>query len=175
MTVKNTLLIVDDYEFNRVMLCDMFPNYDIIEAENGFKAMEEYEKHKDEICCIISDIMMPVMDGFGLLDYLNKNKYNQKVPVFIISADTSSKALTKAFDLGAQDIIAKPFNINFVRKRIENTIELFRLREYVSTLDIDDDCFDNVSAADSGSTGGMGEFVDPEDIAYDNDFSDTAD
>ena len=138
MTEKNTLLIVDDYEFNRLMLCDMFPSYNIIEAENGFKAIEEYEKHKDEICAVLSDIMMPVLDGFGLLDYFFKNKYVYKVPVFIISADTSNKALTKAFEYGAEDIIAKPFNINFVRKRIENIIELYRLREIVARMDDED-------------------------------------
>lgn len=173
MTEKNTLLIVDDYEFNRILLRDMFPNYDIIEAVNGFNALEEYQKHEAEICCIISDIMMPVMDGFGLLDWLDKNKVNQKIPVFIVSADTSDKALKKAYDLGATDIVAKPFNMNFVRKRIESMIELFRLREYVSTLDLGDD--DDFGAGSDSSSGGMGEFVDPEDIAYDNDFSDTAD
>ena len=75
--------------------------------------------------------MMPVLDGFGLLDYFNKNKYVDVVPVFIISADTSAKALSRAFDMGAQDVISKPFNVNFVKKRINNTIELFRLREIV--------------------------------------------
>ena len=131
MTEKNTILIVDDYEFNRLMLSDMFSDKNIIEAENGFKAIEEYEKHKDEICCVLSDIMLPVLDGFGLLDYFNKNKYVDVIPVFIISADTSAKALSRAFDMGAQDVISKPFNVNFVKKRINNTIELFRLREIV--------------------------------------------
>lgn len=139
MTEKNTMLIVDDYEFNRLMLSDMFSDKNIIEAENGFKAIEEYEKHKDEICCVLSDIMMPVLDGFGLLDYFNKNKYVEVVPVFIISADTSAKALTRAFDMGAQDVISKPFNVNFVKKRINNTIELFRLREIVYNDDSDED------------------------------------
>lgn len=129
--LKNTILIVDDYEFNRLVLCDMFSDMDIIEAENGFRAIEEYEKHKDEICCVLSDIMMPVLDGLEMLDYFFKNKYVDKVPVFIISADTSTKALTRAFNLGAEDIIAKPFNINFTRKHILNAIELFRLREAV--------------------------------------------
>lgn len=151
MTEKNTLLIVDDYEFNRLMLCDMFPNYNIIEAENGFKAIEEYEKHKDEICAVLSDIMMPVLDGFGLLDYFFKNKYVYKVPVFIISADTSNKALTKAYDYGAEDVIAKPFNINFVRKRIENIIELYRLREIINAQADDDDAEEELP--DDGANG----------------------
>ncbi len=138
MAEKNTILIVDDYEFNRLMLSDMFSDKNIIEAENGFKAIEEYEKHKDERCCVLSDIMMPVMDGFGLLDYFHKNRYVEVVPVFIISADTSTKSLTKAFDLGAEDVISKPFNINFVKKRINNMIELYRLREIVYNSDADD-------------------------------------
>lgn len=138
MAEKNTILIVDDYEFNRLMLSDMFSDKNIIEAENGFKAIEEYEKHKDEICCVLSDIMMPVLDGFGLLGYFHKNRYVEVVPVFIISADTSTKSLTKAFDLGAEDVISKPFNINFVKKRINNTIELYRLREIVYSSDDDD-------------------------------------
>lgn len=137
MAEKNTILIVDDYEFNRLMLSDMFSDKNIIEAENGFKAIEEYEKHKDEICCVLSDIMMPVLDGFGLLDYFHKNRYVEVVPVFIISADTSTKSLTRAFDLGAEDVISKPFNINFVKKRINNTIELYRLREIVYSSDDD--------------------------------------
>lgn len=141
MAEKNTILIVDDYEFNRLMLSDMFSDKNIIEAENGFKAIEEFEKHKDEICCVLSDIMMPVLDGFGVLDYFHKNRYFETVPVFIISADTSTKSLTKAYDLGAEDVISKPFNINFVRKRINNTIELFKLREIVYK-DNDDDLGD---------------------------------
>lgn len=141
MAEKNTILIVDDYEFNRLMLSDMFSDKNIIEAENGFKAIEEYEKHKDEICCVLSDIMMPVLDGFGLLDYFNKNRYVEVVPVFIISADTSAKSLSRAYDLGAEDVISKPFNINFVKKRINNIIELYKLREifYKDDDDIGDD------------------------------------
>lgn len=134
MNNKNTLLIVDDYEFNRRMIVEMFPDYTVIEAENGFKAIEEYEKHKDEICAVLSDIMMPVLDGFGLLEYFYKNKYLDAVPVFMISADNSPKTLQRAFTFGAQNVINKSSNQNFIVKQIENTIELFRLREIVSNL-----------------------------------------
>ena len=54
--------------------------------------------------------------------------------MFIISADTSDKSLSRAYDLGAADVIAKPFNIRFVRRRINNIIELYSQRRYLSTL-----------------------------------------
>lgn len=137
MTEKNTLLIVDDYEFNRRMITEMFPDYTAIEAENGFKAIEEYEKHKDEICAVLSDIMMPVLDGFGLLEYFYKNKYSDNVPVFMISADNSPKTLQRAYSLGAQNVLNKSSNQNFLVKQIENTIELYRLRRIVNELNGD--------------------------------------
>ena len=77
---------------------------------------------------------MPVMDGFGVLEYLVDNKYIDVIPVFIISAATSDKSLSRAYDLGAADVIAKPFNIRFVRRRINNIIELYDQRRYLSML-----------------------------------------
>ena len=89
---------------------------------------------KDKLCAVLLDIMMPVMDGFGVLEYLADNKYIDDIPVFIISADTSDKSLSRAYDLGAADVIAKPFNIRFVRRRINNIIELYDQRRYLSML-----------------------------------------
>lgn len=139
---KNTILIVDDYEFNRLMLCDMFTDMDIIEAENGFSAIEEFEKNRDKICCVLTDIMMPVLDGFGLLDYFSKNKYTDEVPVFVISADPSSKVLQRAYTLGAEDVITKPFNINFTKRRILECIELHKLRKKLAELTGEDSLLD---------------------------------
>ena len=127
MEERNTLLIVDDFEFNRLMLSDTFSDRRVIEAENGKRAIEE-------LCAVLLDIMMPVMDGFGVLEYLVDNKYIDDIPVFIISADTSDKSLSRAYDLGAADVIAKPFNIRFVRRRINNIIELYSQRRYLNML-----------------------------------------
>ena len=136
MAERNTLLIVDDFEFNRLMLSDTFSDHKIIEADNGQRAIEEFEQHKDELCAVLLDIMMPVMDGFGVLEYFVENKYIDDIPVFIISADTSDKSLSRAYDLGAADVIAKPFNIRFVRRRINNIIELYdQRRELRSVVD----------------------------------------
>ena len=94
MEERNTLLIVDDFEFNRLMLSDTFSDRRVVEAENGKRAIEEFEKNKDKLCAVLLDIMMPVMDGFGVLEYLVDNKYIDDIPVFIISADTSSARRT---------------------------------------------------------------------------------
>lgn len=134
MQDRKTLLIVDDFEFNRLMLGDTFSEYTVVEAENGERAIEEYEQHKNEICAVLLDIMMPVMDGFGVLEYLVKNNYIDDIPVFIISADTSDKSLSRAYDLGAADVIAKPFNIRFVRRRINNIIELYNQRRELRSV-----------------------------------------
>ena len=134
MQERNTLLIVDDFEFNRLMLSDTFSDRKVIEAENGQRAIEEFERHKDELCAVFLDIMMPVMDGFGVLEYFVEHKYIDDIPVFIISADTSDKSLSRAYDLGAADVVAKPFNIRFVRRRINNIIELYDQRRHLRSV-----------------------------------------
>lgn len=128
MSDRNTILIADDYEFNRVLLSEMFPERDIIEVSNGADAILEYEQHKGEICAVLTDVMMPKIDGMGLLDYLSKNKHVLETPVFIVSADSSNKVITNAFKLGAEAVITKPFNTNFAKKHIDHIIELFELR-----------------------------------------------
>ena len=131
MSERNTILIADDYEFNRLLLSEMFPERDIIEVENGAQAITEYEKHRDEVCAVLTDIMMPVVDGLSFLEFFKKNRYIEEVPVFVISADSSNKVVTKAYQLGAEDVITKPFNVNFVKRHINHIIELFELRRMV--------------------------------------------
>lgn len=129
---KNTILIVDDFDFNRELLRELFPDREIIEAANGSAAIEQYEQNKDRICAVLTDIMMPQTDGFGLLEYFNQKRYVDDVPVFVISADTSTAANTKAFRLGAEAMITKPFNTNFLQKHIEHIMELYALRRIVN-------------------------------------------
>lgn len=126
---RNTVLIADDYEFNRLILSEMFPERDILEACNGAEAIKLYEAHRGEICAVLTDIMMPIVDGLGLLEFFSKAKFIEEVPVFVVSADSSSKVVTKAYQYGAEAVITKPFNTNFVKKHINHIIELYELRE----------------------------------------------
>lgn len=91
MKDRNLALIVDDSELNRSMLADILSDeYDIIEAENGLEAISQFEKHQFDISLVLLDIVMPEMDGFEVLAIMSKNKWIERVPVIIISAESSS-------------------------------------------------------------------------------------
>ena len=124
--MNNTILIVDDVEINREILSLLFgESYHIIEAADGFQAIEKIEEKKDDLSVILLDIVMPNMDGFGVLEYMHTKKLMSKIPVVLITGDTSMELKKKGYDLGVSDIIEKPFDKQIVEKRVENLVELY--------------------------------------------------
>lgn len=120
------VLIVDDMEVNRDMLIDILEtDYGVLEAENGKQALEMIEEHLNELAVILLDLVMPEMDGWEVLDVLQKKDWMKKVPVLIISGEQSLQAEKKCFNLGVSDFIRKPFDDTLVRKRVHNIAELF--------------------------------------------------
>ena len=73
MNSRNQILIVDDMEINRAILYELFAQeYSVLEAENGLEALEQVHRHRDSIAVILLDIVMPVMDGFQLMERLQE-------------------------------------------------------------------------------------------------------
>ena len=132
--IKRKILIVDDSEINRSLLSDMLSNeFDIIEAENGMEAAAILHNQEHEISVMLLDIVMPVMDGFELLEVMNKNGWIKSVPVIIISAETVPSYMDKAYDLGVLDYISRPFDERVVQRRVTSTIMLAAKTERIST------------------------------------------
>lgn len=129
------VLIVDDVELNRVILREAFiEHYTIMEAENGLEALNMLKDYHIDV--VLLDIVMPVMDGFTVLEEMKKNGVLEQVPVFLITAETADDYLDKGYKLGAVDVITKPFNPSFIRRRIENIIELYSHRFHLQqTID----------------------------------------
>lgn len=126
--MNNAILIVDDMEINRVILAEGFKDeYEILEAEDGFQAMEILNNNTN-IAAVLLDLVMPGMDGMGVLKAMNDSGKIVHIPVFIITAESSEKMLMDAYDLGAVDVISKPFMMNFLKARISSIIELYRHR-----------------------------------------------
>ncbi|WP_181995735.1 diguanylate cyclase [Clostridium sp. AM58-1XD] len=125
MGKRDTILIVDDQEINRAILCGIFEqDYNLLEAENGEQALILLEQYHEVITVVLLDLIMPVKDGYQVLEELRKNGILAEVPVIVITADSSAENEVRAFDLGAADLIMKPFEPYVVKKRVENVIDL---------------------------------------------------
>lgn len=122
---KQKILIADDSEMNRELLAAILEEeYDIIQANDGVQAVDCFQRHAEEISLLLLDIVMPHMDGFEVLSYMNKEHWIDSIPVVIISSENSPIYIKRGYDLGATDFIEKPFDANMVLRRSANAILL---------------------------------------------------
>ena len=125
MQQRQKILIADDSAMNRDLLATILEDeYDIVQAEDGVKAVDYLQKHAEEIALVLLDLVMPQMDGFEVLAYMNKERWIDYIPVIIISAEDSPAYIKRGYDLGVTDFIGKPFDANMVRRRSANAILL---------------------------------------------------
>ena len=123
--IKQKILIADDSEMNRELLAAILEEeYDIIQANDGVQAVDCLQRHAEEISLLLLDIVMPHMDGFEVLSYMNKEHWIDSIPVVIISSENSPIYIKRGYDLGATDFIEKPFDANMVLRRSANAILL---------------------------------------------------
>ena len=138
---KKKLIVIDDVELNRAVLKEAFKKeFDVLEAENGAVGLKRIKENQNDLAAIFLDIIMPEMDGFGVLQELNISSLIQKIPVFLITTDATSNVIERAYDYGAVDVIPKPFNIMIIKRRVQNMIELFEAKRQSDTdmLQIDE-------------------------------------
>lgn len=123
---KYKILIVDDSEMNREILSAILGDeFDILEAENGEECVSLIRKYGTDISLVLLDIVMPVMDGFEVLEFLNKYQWIDDIPVIMISSEDSAVSVKKAYEMGVSDYINRPFDAEVVHRRVFNTIKLY--------------------------------------------------
>ena len=126
MEYQETILIVDDSALNRMVLAEILgkENYTFLEAENGRQAVELLDCHP-EVDLLLLDITMPEMDGFGVLEAMNRYRWIEETPVIMISSEDAYPFIERAYDLGASDYITRPFDARVVCHRVSNTLMLY--------------------------------------------------
>ena len=130
LNTKKKILVVDDKGMNRYMLGGIFrDNYEIIEAGGGMEAIAIIDKEYDELAVILLDIIMPGIDGFGVLEHMKEQDYLNRVPVVIVTDDSSEATAVKAFEYKVADMVIKPFDPRIIKRRVENIIELYAYKE----------------------------------------------
>ena len=125
-THKYKILIVDDSEMNREILSSILGDeFDILEAAEGKECISVIRKYGRDIALVLLDIVMPEMDGFEVLEFMNKHEWIDDIPVIMISSEDSAASVKKAYEMGVSDYINRPFDVEVVHRRVFNTIKLY--------------------------------------------------
>lgn len=133
MDKNGKILIVDDSKFNREILSEILNQYTVIEAKNGYEALE-YMKADKNIALVLLDLVMPEMDGFEVLKYMNQNHLIDEIAVMIISIDKDDQSIEKAYELGVSGYITRPFSSAVVLKKVNNIISHYKRQKKLTTI-----------------------------------------
>lgn len=124
------ILVVEDDEEIRNLLKDLFSEYKVVIAKNGKEGLE-IANQKVQPSLIISDVMMPVMDGLTFCREIKNNFQTSHIPVLMLTAKTNTSDQIEGINVGADDYISKPFYSDMLIAKVENILKRqMRLREY---------------------------------------------
>lgn len=141
---KEYLLIIEDHDEMREYLCSLFKeDYNVIEAGNGEEGVTMADKYIPKL--IISDIMMPIKDGFECSQEIRENKRTFHIPVIFLTAKAEDADRLKSLRIGVDDYIMKPFNPELLKEKVKALIEQRDLlrKLYAKTLMLDEEVLES--------------------------------
>ena len=129
---KRTVLVVEDNEMNREILCELLSDeYEVLQADNGLSGLEQLDRRGGEVALVLLDVYMPECDGFEFLARKQKDPRFDTVPVIMMTASNTVDDEIRCLELGASDFITKPYNVEVMKNRMKSMI---RLRESSTML-----------------------------------------
>jgi len=140
---RRILVVDDDDEVRNYLASELRPTYRVSTCLNGREALEKLLDNVKGYDLVLSDVMMPNMDGVQLCQYIRSNVRLNHLPVVLLTAKTSDEDRLKSLEIGANAFISKPFNVEILLKTIKNLIdEHDRLRSSFSGLQLPADQVD---------------------------------
>ena len=137
MDKRQRILIVDDAKFNRDILKEILgETYNYLEAENGNQAIQIMGENPG-IDLMLLDINMPQRDGFEVLKWMKQSLCIEETPVIMISSEESVDTMRKAYEMGITDYITRPFDAVIVKKRVQNTLDLYANQKRLVNVVVD--------------------------------------
>ncbi|HDQ04131.1 MAG TPA: response regulator [Deltaproteobacteria bacterium] len=129
--MQETILAIDDEKMNREFYCGLLQDkgYDVLKAENGEDALDILRKESVDL--VLLDVMMPGISGFDVLKSIRENKKLQSLPVIIITGLADKENRLKGLQLGADDFITKPFDVDELLVKVSSQIKLASLRNQI--------------------------------------------
>lgn len=125
-TQSARILVVDDNEMNRDMLSRRLQrqSYDVELAENGERCLDMMRQGSFDL--VLLDIMMPVMNGYEVLEIAKSEDQLKDIPIIMISAVDDLDSVVKCIEMGAEDYLFKPFNPVLLKARVSATLDKYR-------------------------------------------------
>lgn len=124
-----TVLVVDDNPDMRHYIANLLQtDFNVLTATNGQEALETIKMQ--EVKLVVSDVMMPVMDGIELLRAIKDLPQTTPIPVILVSARAGEEAKIEGFDIGADDYLIKPFSAKELQARVRSQIAIAQRREH---------------------------------------------
>ncbi|MDR0817566.1 MAG: response regulator [Clostridiales Family XIII bacterium] len=133
MTDKLKLLVVDDVDINRMIISELFHDqYEVLEAENGEEALKIInDPNIGNLAIVLLDLLMPVLDGMGVLKDMNETGRINDIPVILITSEDDEGKALESYELGVSDVMHKPFNASIVTQRADNVIQLYSYKNHL--------------------------------------------
>ena len=133
--LKQQILIVDDAELNRDILAEILHHdFKTMEVSSGEECLSVLREYGAGISLVLLDIVMPGMDGFAVLEEMNRNHWIEDIPVIMISSEETESYIRRAYEMGVSDYISRPFDAKVVYRRVYNTIKLYAKQRRLITL-----------------------------------------
>ena len=126
---RYTVLIFEDNAIEREILAGIFrPEYKILEAANGKEGIELLNSHFSSIAVVLLDYLMPVMDGFQVLDSLQKKKVLNKIPFIMVTGQDSAEFERQGYEYGIVSYIKKPYQPEVIHQVVSNAVGWFQYK-----------------------------------------------
>ena len=130
MAKKDCILVADDAAIDRrIVRMLLHRDFEVEEATDGLDAVKHLEENPDRYVCVLLDMLMPVMDGFKVMAFMQERGLLEKVPVVALTSISDVEGHIKCYESGAIDIIEKPFDNRMLQYKLKFNISRFqRLR-----------------------------------------------
>ena len=126
---RDTILIFEDNSIDRAILVELFRSeYKILEAENGKEGLDLLKNNLPSIAIVLLDNIMPVMDGFAVLEYLKEKNILTKIPFIMITGESSAEMERKGYEYGIISYVKKPYQPEVVKQVVQNAIGWFKYK-----------------------------------------------
>ena len=135
-TARPKILLADDADVGRAILRSLLrKEFDVVEARNGLEAIRALESSEGGLSAVVLDVMMPVMDGFRVLQFMREKELIGRIPAIMLTAISDTDAKVRCYEAGATDVVEKPYDEKLILHKVRALHAAFSARTAETAAD----------------------------------------